>query len=217
MEPPIKLRDFFDPLALNDQIHKNVISSYHKKLSEIETPDFKLQIKDLHLEHKKFSFLEQKKAILEKRDITIPLKATVDLFDKRSGNVTESKKVTIANIPVVTERNTVVYNGSEYESIHQQRLLPGIYSRIRQSGEAEAHINPEARTGVSGRILFLPDKQLFVLMLQSTQIKLYGILKALGVSDSDMLRSWGDDIFNANRQVYTGDEIDKLYSKLYMD
>ena len=44
-----------------------------------------------------------------------------------------------------------------------------------------------------------------------------GILKALGVSDSDMLRSWGDDIFNANRQVYTGDEIDKLYSKLYMD
>jgi hypothetical protein len=54
-------------------------------------------------------------------------------------------------------------------------------------------------------------------MLQSTQIKLYGILKALGVPDSDMLRSWGDDIFNANRQVYTGDEIDKLYSKLYMD
>ena len=77
-------------------------------------------------------------------------------------------------------------------------------------------IDNSLKNKVNG-ILFLPDKQLFVLMLQSTQIKLYGILKALGVPDSDMLRSWGDDIFNANRQVYTGDEIDKLYSKLYMD
>ena len=154
---------------------------------------------------------------MEKKDITIPVKGTVNLLDKKTGKVLESKNLTIARLPVVTERNTVIYNGSEYESIHQQRLLPGIYSRIRQSGEAEAHINPAPRTGMAARILFLPDKQLFVLMVQNTQVRLYGVLKDLGISDSQMEKMWGMEILQANRAAYRGDEIDKLYAKLFLD
>jgi DNA-directed RNA polymerase beta subunit len=215
MQETNKLRNFFDPPELNRLIQSHALEGYKKKIEEIETPDFKLQLKDLAFDQKKFSIHDQKKAVLEKKDLTVPLKGTIELFDKRSGKVTETKNTTIAHVPFVTERNTVIYNGSEYEPIHQQRLLPGIYARIKQTGEAEAHINPEPRTGVSSRVIFIPETQLFVMMIQNTQIKLYGILKALGMTDPDMQKYWGKEILDANRAAYTGDEIDKLYSKLY--
>jgi hypothetical protein len=115
----------------------------------------------------------------------------------------------------VTNHNTVIYNGSEYEGVNQQRLLPGIYSRIRQDGIPEAHINPEARTGQSARIMFLPDKQIFIIMIRNSQIKLYGLLKDMGIPDNQIKESWGEKIYNANKMMYTGDEIDKLYGLLF--
>jgi len=145
----------------------------------------------------------------------VPLKGTIDLIHKASGNVVESKKLTIAQIPYITERNTAIYNGSEYESINQMRLLPGIYARIRQDGIAEAHINPAPRTGVAGRILFLPDRQIFVLMIQNTQVHLYSILHDLGISDKVILEAWGNEIYNKNRAGYSSEAIDKLFLKLF--
>lgn len=215
MNPPKNTRDFFDPPALNNLIQNYALEGFKKKLNEIETNDHKIEIKKLELIPKQFSIAEQKSAILEKRDITIPIKGTVNLIEKKTGKLLESKNLTLATLPVVTERNTVIYNGSEYEPIHQQRLLPGIYSRIRQSGEAEAHINPAPKTGMAARILFLPDKQLFVLMVQNTQIRLYGVLKELGMTDTQLESLWGRDILQVNKLAYRGDEIDKLYNKLF--
>jgi hypothetical protein len=70
---------------------------------------------------------------------------------------------------------------------------------------------------MAARILFLPDKQLFVLMVQNTQVRLYGVLKDLGISDTQMEKMWGTEILQANRMAYRGDEIDKLYDKLFLD
>jgi DNA-directed RNA polymerase beta subunit len=212
--PPKNTRAFFDPLVLRDKLFSTAIDAFHKKLNSIETADYKLSAKDLKVDHHQITTTDQKKAVLEKKDLTVPLKGTIELVHKASGKVVESKHTTIAHLPYVTNHNTVIYNGSEYESVNQQRLLPGIYSRIRQDGIPEAHINPEARTGQSGRILFLPDKQLFVMMVKNSQVKLYGLLKDLGVSDSVMKEAWGEKIYNANRIMYTGDEVDKLYTIL---
>jgi len=212
--PPSHTRAFFDPVGLRKTIFDVAIDAFHKKLNSIETQDFKLQARDLKVDHQDITTTAQKKAVLEKKDLTVPLKGFVDLIHKASGKVIESKHTTIAHLPYVTNHNTVIYNGSEYESVNQQRLLPGIYSRMRQDGIPEAHINPEARTGRSGRILFIPDKQLFILMIQNSQVKLYGILHDLGVSDNVMKEAWGEKIFNVNRMMYKGDEIDKLHSLL---
>jgi len=217
MKPPENTRDFFDPPELNRLIQNYAAEAFKKKLNEIETADHRIEVEKLEIGKKPFSFEDQKRAIFEKRDIAVPIKGTINLLDKKTGKILETKSLIIANLPVVTERNTVIYNGSEYEPIHQQRLLPGIYSRIRQSGEAEAHINPAPKTGVAARILFLPDKQLFVLMVQNTQVRLYGVLKELGISDTQMLQMWGHEILQANRMAYRGDEIDKLYNKLFLN
>jgi DNA-directed RNA polymerase beta subunit len=212
--PPNHTRPFFDPQGLRKMLFDTAVDSFGRKINAIETQDFKLQAKNFKIEVPKITTADQKKAVLEKRDLTVPLKGTVDLVHKASGKVLESKSTTIAHIPYVTNHNTVIYNGSEYESLNQQRLLPGVYSRMRQDGIPEAHINPEARTGQSGRILFLPEKQLFVLMIKNSQIKLYGILKDMGILDMSIKQAWGEAIFNANRIQYTGDEIDKLYGIL---
>jgi len=214
ISPPKNTRAFFDPEGLRKMLFDTAVDSFQKKLNTIETQDFKLTARDLSIDIPQITTATQKKAILEKRDLTVPLKGTVDLIHKPSGKIVETKKTTLAQIPYVTNHNTVIYNGSEYESVNQQRLLPGIYSRIRQDGIAEAHINPEARTGMAARILFLPDKQLFVLKVRNSQIKLYGILRDLGVPDKTIQQMWGEQIHTANRIFYTGDEIDKLYNAL---
>lgn len=213
--PPKNTRSFFDPSGLRKSLFETAKNSFEKKINGIETQDHKLQIRDLSIDNKtKITTSAQKKAILEKKDLTVPLKGTIDLIHKPSGKVIESKSTTIAHIPFVTNHNTVIYNGSEYEGVNQQRLLPGIYSRIRQDGIPEAHINPEARTGQSGRILFLPQQQLFVLMVRNSQVRLYGILRDMGVTDNEIKNAWGQAIFDANRLQYRGDEIDKLYGIL---
>jgi DNA-directed RNA polymerase beta subunit len=195
-------------------LFNTAVDAFGKKLNAIETQDFKLNVKNLSIGEHKITTSEQKKAVLEKKDLTVPLKGTVELIHKPSGKVVETKSTTIAHVPYVTNHNTVIYNGSEYENVNQQRLLPGIYSRIRQDGIPESHINPEARTGQSARIMFLPDKQIFIIMIKNSQVKLYGVLKDLGISDGTMKAAWGEKIYNANRMLYNGDEIDKLYGIL---
>jgi len=216
-KPPENTRSFFDPEKLRHMLFDTAVAAFGKKINAIETTDHKLQVRDLKMDLPHITTTHQKQAVLDKKDLTVALKGTIDLVHKNSGKVLESKSTTIAHIPYVTNHNTVIYNGSEYESVNQQRLLPGIYSRIRQDGIPEAHINPEARTGQSGRILFLPDKQLFILMIRNSQVKLYGILHDLGISDGAIKAAWGEQIYNANRVQYKGDEIDKLYSLLIKD
>jgi DNA-directed RNA polymerase beta subunit len=137
------------------------------------------------------------------------------MIDKNTGKIVDEKTTTIATIPWVTERNTCILNGSEYVTTGQQRLKPGIYSRIKESGEAEAHVNVAPGSGFGGKVIFYPDRALFVYQVGTTQIKLYGLLHDLGVPDSDMEKAWGKEIFLKNKMSYKGNEIDKFYTKVF--
>jgi DNA-directed RNA polymerase beta subunit len=214
---PSDTRGFFDPEKTSAWLKEYAVQSFDKALNKIETPDYKLKVTDVKLmepEHP-FSLKEQKHAILERRDLTLPIKGVFQLIDKRSGNVVDEKKTTIAHIPFVTERNTVILNGSEYITAHQQRLKPGIFTRIKESGEAEAHVNVLPGTGVGGKIIFYPEKAIFVYRISTTEIKLYGLLHDLGVSDNDLLKAWGKEIFDKNKATYEGNEVDKFYGKIF--
>lgn len=213
---PDYARSFFDPDKLRHQVLTNAKDAYQKALNKIETDRFKLHVADLQIEHDKhFPVHEQKQALLERRDLVVPLKGLVQLVDKHSGKVVDEKKTVVANIPYVTNRNTTILNGSEYITVTQQRLKPGIYTRIKETGETEAHVNVLPGTGMGGRIIFLPEKAIFVYMVSTTQIKLYGLLKGLGISDAQMEQAWGREIFEKNKAAYKGDEIAKFYSKVF--
>jgi DNA-directed RNA polymerase beta subunit len=219
LEPPEHTRGFFDPIKTRQLINDYVLKQFQHSLNKIETPDLKLDVSDIHLvdPNKKFSFKEQKDAILERKDLTLPIKGTFKLIDKKTGKVLEEKKTTIAHIPYITDRNTAVLNGSEYIVTNQQRLKPGVYTRIKESGEVEAHVNVKSGTGVGGKVIFHSDKAIFVYQIGTTQIKLYGLLHDLGVSDSDIEKAWGHEIYLRNKASYEGNEIDKFYHKIFKE
>lgn len=213
---PKGTRAFFDPTKLREWITDGARAAFDKKLNTLESNDFKLKVKDVGYQdpNKLFSLNEQKSAILEKRDLTVPLKGTFELFDKKTGAKVDEKKITIAQIPYITPRNTIILNGSEYVAINQQRLKPGVYTRIKETGEAEAHVNVKPGSGLSGKIVFHPEKALFVYELGTTQIKLYGLLRGLGLSDVAMESAWGKEIFQKNKAAFKGDELDKFVSRI---
>lgn len=211
---PEGTRKFFDPDTLRHWVKESAKNAFDEKLNKLESNDFKLSVKDLAYPDKKFSLADQKQAILEKRDLTLPLQGVVELHDKRSGNKVAEKKTILAHIPYITDRNTNILNGSEYVVINQQRLKPGVYTRIKESGEAEAHVNVAPGTGLSGKVVFYPETALFVYELGTTQIKLYGLLKKLGISDAQMEQAWGREILDKNKRGFAGDELDKFYARI---
>ena len=214
---PEHIRGWFDPLKTRKWVNENALSAFQKALNNIESPAYRLKVTDikLHEPEKPLSYADQSKAIMEKKDITVPLRGTFQMIDKKTGKVIDKKTTTIAHIPWITERNTTILNGSEYVLSGQQRLKPGVYTRIKESGEAEAHVNVLPGTGVGGKIIFLPDRALFVYQVGTTQIKLYGLLRDLGISDGDMEKAWGKEIFLKNKASYTGGEVEKFYDKIF--
>jgi DNA-directed RNA polymerase beta subunit len=215
-QPPLKTRKFFDPVTLQTWVKENAKNSFADRLNKIESPDFKLKVENIDFakDEKDYSLEDQKKAILEKRDLAIPLKGTFSLIDKKTDKVVDTKTCLIAQVPYITPRNTTIINGAEYITINQQRLKPGVYTRIKESGEAEAHVNVTPGTGLSGKIIFHPETTIFVYELGTTQIKLYGLLRGLGVSDMEMETAWGKEIFNKNRAAFKGDELDKFHARI---
>jgi len=214
---PDNARGWFDPLKTRKWVNENATKAFQKVLNNIESPSFRLKVTDikLHEPAKPFSYAAQNTAMMEKKDVSVPLKGTFHLIDKKTGQVVDKKTTTIAHIPWITERNTVILNGAEYINSSQQRLKPGVYTRIKESGEAEAHVNVLPGTGVGGKVIFIPDRALFVYQVATTQIKLYGLLKDLGVSDAEMEKAWGSEIFLKNKAQYNGAELEKFFGKVF--
>ncbi len=215
---PSHARGFFDPDRTREWVYENTVDALHEHLNKLETPDFRLQAKDIHVHDpaKRFTLREQKQATMDRHDLTQAIKGSVELINKKTGEVVDTKKnLTLVHVPWVTDRNTVIYNGSEYNITSQQRLKPGVYARIKDTGDIEAHVNVKAGTGSGGKVIFAPDTTLFIYQVGTTRIKLYGLLLALGVSDSEMRQAWGDEIYLKNKQAYEGNEAEKMYDKLF--
>lgn len=220
IKPPERARPFFAPNIARKWMLEKAINAFDTQLNKIETPDFKLKVTNIRTPDpdKRFTLKDQKKAIMEKGDMTIPIKGDFQLIDKKSGEVVDAKKnTTIAHLPWITDRMTTVFNGAEYITANAQRLKPGIYTRIKETGELEGHVNPEAGTGLGGKLVMDPAKATFIYEVGTTGIALYGLLKDLGVSDQEMENAWGKEIFETNKKTYKGNEIDKMYSRIFKE
>lgn len=213
---PEYARGFFQPKKLRKWVLDGAKKSFQEKLNTLESKNYKLKVDKVEYDDadKHFTLAEQHKTMLDKGDLTLPLKGSFQLIDKATGEVVAKKSTTIARIPWVTPQNTVLINGGNYIANNQQRLRPGAYVRKKQTGEVEAHINVKQGTGLGAKVEFNPEKAIFTLQSGTTQIKLYGVLHDMGVSDVEIEKQWGKDVFLKNKAQYDGKEIDKLYDKL---
>ncbi len=156
----------------------------------------------------------QKQALLYNKNLGRRIRGTVRLFDDKTGAKLDEKKLTLMKVPYLTERGTFLNGGSEYSTINQMRLLPGIYSRRKANGDLEAHANVLRGTGSAFRVRFEPASALYKMDIKQSSMRLYSLLHDLGVPDDELKQAWGPEVFEVNKQAYDPRVFDKAYNHL---
>jgi len=211
----VKLRDFDHPEELRQEILERVQNAYKSKFP-MENDRVRIDLSDLRYDNNRaFGFSDEKKALLTGNSLSVPLRGKVSLFDKELGRVIEEKDEILARVPWMTHRGTFLDSGSEYSLVAgQQRLKPGVYARRKESGELEAHINTVSGTGSGMRIFMEPETGVYRVMIGKSRIKLYPVLKGLGMDDQEIAKYWGPDILDINQKNDDNKAFGKFYEKL---
>lgn len=137
----------------------------------------------------------QLQAKLEERTWGVPIMGKLSLRDA-GGKVLETQELRLADLPVPTPRQAYIVGGQEYQVDRQWRLKPGVYSRIKDNGELEAHINTAGGDRIA--VEFDPTSRKFHMAYGGSTVPLMPVLKAAGLSEKDLRGAWGNDIFQAN-------------------
>lgn len=157
---------------------------------------------------------EHKRAILEGRTLGRRLRGTWELVDNATGAVVDRRTQVVARVPYMTGLGTFVRAGSDYTLNHQQRLKPGVFVRVKENGEVEAHANVLPGQGVSHRYLLDPAKGVFQLSVGQANLPLMPLLRAMGVTDDALKEAWGPGVFAANYGADDPSALSKLYGKV---
>ena len=110
----------------------------------------------------------------------------------------DKKAATVAHVPYATDRGTFIYRGNEYTVANQMRLRPGVFTRVKDNGTLEAHVNVKTGTGPSFRVYMEPQTGIFRLKVGQSTLKMYPILRAMGVQDRDIRNYWGNELLQQN-------------------
>jgi hypothetical protein len=82
------------------------------------------------------------------------------------------------------------------------------------NGVLVSNCNVAPGTGASMRLNMEPETGVFRTTIDKSSIKLYPVLKALGVPDEKLRQSWGDEILKKNQDAYDRNAFGKFYDKL---
>ena len=137
---------------------------------------------------------------------------TLVMKDNLTGATLDTKKVRLAEIPKTTRRYSYIVGGQEYQVDNQWQLKHGVYVRRRPNGDLEAQFNSSVR-GTSMDVVFDPASKVFsVEYKKSKGLPLYPFLKAMGVGDDELEKSWGKTIFDANKGARrVGSALEQFY------
>ena len=194
--------------AILDSVKDAVIKRF-----PIENDNYRIDLKDVEYEGPTHYTLEQQKqALLHNRRLGCSLVGTWRLTDKKTGTVLDERRDAVMRVPYYTNRGTIINNGSEYTVISQARLSPGVYTRKKQNGDLEVQFNVANGRGFR----FELDKSTgrIAMRMGQANLPLYPVLKAMGVSDDELKKSWGSEVTYANAQKNDPRALQKLYAKV---
>lgn len=132
----------------------------------------------------------------------VPIKATIKLIDKATGKVVDEKKnAVLGRLPKLTNRYGFLVNGNEYQVDHLLRLKSGVYARVQANGDLESEFNLEKSPlkGAGFSVKLDNKSKAFTVKIHGTNVPLYPVMKAMGVSDDQMEKEWGKQVFAANK------------------
>ena len=213
--PEVTHRAFDDVDKTRNDIFSNVLNAYQKKFP-ISNDRYTMRLAGLQYRGaKEFSAADQKKAIMRGRTLGHNLSGSWELVDNATKKVVDrTKPQMIAQVPYMTNRGTFIFNGSEYTIAGQMRLRPGVYSRKKDNGILEAHFNVKGGTGPSFRVHMEPQSGVFRMRVGQANLKLYPILRSLGVDDRTLMQAWGRDLLAANVAASDPRAAQRAYAKL---
>jgi DNA-directed RNA polymerase beta subunit len=207
----VKLRSFIDAPATRTAIMDNVLEAVKNRFP-VEDDDVRLELMDVKYEGPtSYTLEQQKKALLSNRRLGCSISGTWRLTDKRTGQVLDERRDGVIRVPYYTDRGTIINNGNEYTVISQARLSPGVYVRRKQNGELESQFN--VANGLGFRIGLDRETGALNMSIGQGHVPLYPVLHALGVSDDDMRKSWGNEVANVNISKFDPRALDKVYSR----
>lgn len=162
----------------------------------------------------KYNYTAQANAVRERTTLGRRLRGTLRMVDTNTGEVLDEARKLIAVVPRVNEDSTIIYRGSRYSLVNQQRLKSGAYGRIKNNGELETYVNPLNHSGSMHRYDFTPENKIFTLNVRNSHVPLVPLLRILGVKDQQIREAWGDEIAEANFTKKDQGSLDKLYTRL---
>ena len=213
VSPQPEFRDFGDPAALRKNIFDRALTSA-SHLEPIQNASHTLRLDNVsYAGPERFSKREHKRAILQGKSLHRKLRGTWSLIDNATQTPVATREATIANVPYLTDSGTFVNNGVEYTLAHQLRLRAGVFTRQKENGELEAHVNTIPGKGRSHRYFMDPKSGVFKIQIGQAKIPLMPLLKNLGVTQEQAREAWGDEIAAVNASQGDAGTLDKLYKR----
>jgi DNA-directed RNA polymerase beta subunit len=210
----VTLRDPMDFASLRESIYNETVSAVQKSFPQ-SYGGIRMEVDKLeYVDPPTYDLAAQKKAILGNKYLGRRLRGEVRLFDEATGNLLDSKSTTLMRVPFLTDRGTYIHNGSEYTSLAQARLIPGIYTRRQKNGNIETQFSVRPGSGNQFRIGFDPASAQYRIKIHSSNLHMYSLLKDIGVPDEQLKEMWGSDILTANQGKYDARVFDKAYERL---
>jgi len=213
MTEPVQLRDFSDTTATRHAVIDRVKSAFEKN-PLILGKMYDVKLSNIEIPYTRYTLADQKKHLLEGRDLVLPIRGRVELIDKLSGKTVEKTNKVLAHLPYLTPRGTMIAGGNEYAVVNQYRLKSGVYNRVRENGELESQFNVIPGTGMGFRLTMEPTSGVFQMQLGNSSRALYPWLKAVGVDDATLEKSWGSDILTANKAVKDPRALNNIYERV---
>ena len=213
-EPIPQMRSFDDTTATRGLIYKNALESVQKRFP-VEDDEYRIELRNpRYTGPQDFSMEEQKQALMKERNLHTPITGTWRLIHKPTNRVLDEREDVVLNVPYYTDRGTMIRAGNEYASASQSRLRPGVYVRKQRTGEVEAHVNIKPGAGKPFRVHLEPETGVFKLNVGQSNIPLYPLMKAMGISDKQMTEQWGAELATANIRNNDVRSLPKIYGKM---
>jgi DNA-directed RNA polymerase subunit beta len=207
-------RRFGDAPATRRLLYDNVLKAA-QQLEPVTNQRHTLALSDVRYEGPEhFSVAEQKNAILQRGTLGRMLRGTWTLSDNLTGQTLASRKSRLGSVPFLTDRGTFINRGNEYTLANQMRLRPGAFTRVKENGELETHMNFLPGKGRTHHIFLEPETGIFKMKVGQANIPLVSVLRTLGVNDQRLREAWGNDLAAVNIGKQDPQALTKLYTHL---
>jgi len=196
-------------IKVDEALVKGIISQF-----PIVTRSYTLSLTKIEVDKKEFSQQDEKNAILQNKSLTYPIRGTLVLTNNDTGKVIDEQQgFNLMDTFYLTGKSTLLYKGSNYSIANQLQLRPGGYTRSRDTGELETHMN--TGSGRSFSITLEPQTGMFYLEVASSRLPLAPLLsKVFGIGPKEVSMYIPTTIWTDNLKAVAGKE-SKIITDMY--